>query len=909
MRRAAARLGALTGLEKPPLRRRHPRRIGLVCVIDLEQDANLIMAVAEAARSHGGFETLIIMTNWLDRVAPAAVARVSSAGFPLARCLRQALPTLRLGAWDALLSASESTNPSHRFVHGLTKRANADGLATFTMQHGLENIGLTYRGDGDFRFSSQRIFTWGDPAALPDWLDEHVRNQCIGVGRAQLAAREVKPLPLPIDGRPLVAVFENLHWSRYDDAYRRQFMGDMAAVSASRPDLFFLVRPHPAGRYLAKQKTAQTPANILIADPSDPAWAPISANDVLARASAAITTPSTVALDAALMDVPIAVAAYGLDLGAYDPLASLSSEEHWQRFLDSALGGGGREPLAKFRAARALEGDACALMLEVIAARASATRAARAPTLRERAAAKLTRIVRALPPPLSSLAPEPSETPSRAMYRRWIQAYDTLRGADRKTVCALCEKWGDALQVNVIIDARLATDADVAITQRSIQRQWMSKYEIQVWNDSKNLEAALNTVAAPLSAIVAAGDTLAPHALYVLAMMCRATPNALFAYSDEDCVDERGRHSPHFKPDWSPELFRAQDYACRIAVFDTAAARACAEARSVYDLLTRMHTVAPERPILHAPFVLYHARQSRLSVAPQRPGRNRPQPLVSLIVPTRDGLALLKRCVDGLRNETDYPDLEIIVVDNGSEQAETLAYLEAVQVDPRVRVLRDDAPFNFSRLNNVAVREAKGALLGLVNNDIAVIEPGWLAELVELAQIEDVGAVGAMLLYPDHTIQHAGVALGIGGVAGHVYKGQSANTLGHGARLAVRHEVSAVTAACLVTARAAWDAVGGFDEDLPVSYNDIDYCLRLRAAGRRILWTPFARLEHHESATRGRDQIGARRARLERDKGFMRARWGKRLHADPYYNPNLTLVGLDAGLAFPPRVQQPWREA
>jgi GT2 family glycosyltransferase len=915
LRRAIALATRSGNRAAPP--RHHPRRIGLLCLIDLVQDAELILPVAHAARAHGGFEVGLVLTDWLDRVAPAIGARVSEEGFAPTRCSRHALANLQFNNWDALLTASESTSPSHRFARALTTRAHASGLATFTMQHGLENIGLTYRGDGEHDFASQWIFTWGDPSGLPNWVSETVRSRCIGVGRPEPSSAPHRPLPLSANARPLVGIFENLHWERYDEDYRRQFIADLKTTAIARPDVLFLVRPHPAGRFLANKASANLPENFVIADPTRTEWAPITAGDVLSRARAAITTPSTIALDAAKRSLPVAVAAYGLDLEAYAPLPLLAGPSDWSAFLERALSHGADQDVKGFYSSHCLVGDASAAMLDAIATRANPRGATIAPTLGERAVAKLIRTVRALPSPLSHLAPSASQygyAPSRNLYRRWIKAYDTLDEADHDAIREACAAWGDTTIVSVIIDAREASHAAIAQTQRAIHAQYLTQHEVILCDSADSFTSALARADAPLATVITAGDLIPPHALYVLAALHRETPDALLAYSDEDVLDEQGRRTPHFKPDWSPELLLAQDYACRLVMFDVAAARATGarDARNMrtdlHDLLVRMHTAAPKRPILHAPYVLYHARPRAPAAAKQAPQRSSAasQPVVTLIVPTRDQVSLLRRCIEGLRTGTSYPAIEIIIVDNCSMEPETLAYLEDVKRDPRVRVLRDDGAFNFSRLNNQAVREARGTLIGLLNNDTAVLTPDWLDEMAALAQKDGVGAVGAMLLYPNGNIQHAGCVLGIGGVAGHIYRDLPAETSGHGGRLFARHELSAVTAACLISPRAAWDAVNGLDEQLPTAYNDIDYCLRLRQAGYRVLWTPFARLEHHESASRGRDERGARRARLEREKIFMRTRWGDRLYNDPYYTPNLTLTGLDAGLAFPPRTDPPW---
>jgi GT2 family glycosyltransferase len=251
-----------------------------------------------------------------------------------------------------------------------------------------------------------------------------------------------------------------------------------------------------------------------------------------------------------------------------------------------------------------------------------------------------------------------------------------------------------------------------------------------------------------------------------------------------------------------------------------------------------------------------------------------------------------------------------VIVDNGSVQAATADYLTSIAADPRVRVIRDDRPFNFSALNNTAARAARGEILGFVNNDVEVIGPDWLEEMVSRLCQPDVAAVGAKLLYGNGTVQHAGVALGIGGVAGHTGKGLHRLEPGYFGELQLARSVSAVTAACMLVKRAAFEAAGGFDEaDLAVAFNDVDLCLRLRQAGLRIVWTPYAELYHRESASRGSDAVlVSKRQRFLKEHALMRRRWRDVLDRDPYYNPNLSLATERLAIAFPPRVRPPWLE-
>ncbi|MCJ2033585.1 glycosyltransferase family 2 protein, partial [Methylobacterium sp. J-068] len=269
-----------------------------------------------------------------------------------------------------------------------------------------------------------------------------------------------------------------------------------------------------------------------------------------------------------------------------------------------------------------------------------------------------------------------------------------------------------------------------------------------------------------------------------------------------------------------------------------------------------------------------------------------PAPLVSVIVPTRDRAELLGVALEGLLTSTDYPVLEVIVVDNESIEADTRALFARHAGDARVRVLPVPGAFNFSDLSNRGAAAARGSVLLFLNNDIEVIEPGWLREMVSIALDPGIGAVGAKLLYPDRTLQHGGIILGIGGVAGHSHPGLGEAEPGYFARMVLSQEVSAVTGACLAVRADAFAACGGFDaERLAVAFNDVDLCLRLRAHGYRNVWTPHARLIHHESKSRGAEDTPEKRARFEGEVAVMRARWGAQLRADPYYNPNFPRSG------------------
>jgi len=466
--------------------------------------------------------------------------------------------------------------------------------------------------------------------------------------------------------------------------------------------------------------------------------------------------------------------------------------------------------------------------------------------------------------------------------------------------------------------------------------------------------SALELCTGEFTALLDHDDELAPHALAEMARLLLNHPATALVYSDEDKIDAKGRrYDPYFKPDWNPDLLLGQNYFCHLTLYKTTLLRELGGFRTGYegaqdwDLALRATERLHASQIFHLPKILYHWRAIPGSTALNKDQKNYPAAaarktlesaverrgwqatvvqapsgywrikhappdrpaLISLLIPTRNRVEILRPCIESILRITTYPCYEVIVIDNGSDDPATLAYLDEVAArDTRVRILRDDGPFNYSALNNHAVREARGELLALVNNDITPISPDWLEEMASQALRPGIGAVGAMLYYPDDKIQHAGVILGIAGpkrengVAGHAFKGLPRGHEGGMSRLLLVQNYSAVTAACLVVRKSVYEEVGGLDEAcLAIGFNDVDFCLRVLKAGYRNLWTPFAELYHHESASRGADDAPEKIARAEREAAYMRATWGPLLDKDPAYNPNLTLVREDFSTAWPPR--------
>jgi GT2 family glycosyltransferase len=282
-------------------------------------------------------------------------------------------------------------------------------------------------------------------------------------------------------------------------------------------------------------------------------------------------------------------------------------------------------------------------------------------------------------------------------------------------------------------------------------------------------------------------------------------------------------------------------------------------------------------------------------------------PLISIIVPTRDAVGLLRQCVESVLGKTTYSRFELLMVDNQSVDPDALAYFGELGGRSSVRVLRYDRPFNYSAINNFAAKEARGEVLCLLNNDTEVISPDWLEEMVGHLLQDRVGAVGARLLYADGRVQHGGVTVGPGGCADHLHAELPRSHPGYCQRAVIAQELSAVTAACMLTWKHVYDQVGGFDgKNLPVAFNDVDYCLRLQDAGYRVIYTPHAELYHHEWGTRGVDTTRRQRWRARREINYMRRRWRERMKHDPYYNPNLSYDQPNFTLNWKPRIKKPW---
>lgn len=436
-------------------------------------------------------------------------------------------------------------------------------------------------------------------------------------------------------------------------------------------------------------------------------------------------------------------------------------------------------------------------------------------------------------------------------------------------------------------------------------------------------------------------DTLEPDALYEIVKAINDT-GADMLYTDEDKVSMDGRHyfDPNFKPDFNLFRLRENNYICHIFVVkksltdETGLLRSEFDGAQDFDFILRCCEKAQK--ITHIPKVLYHWRCHMDSTAAdpsskayayeagrkavrehyqrlgidakvemtERPGWYRSHvkvqgnPLISVIIPNKDHTDDLELCLFSMTRKSTYRNYEILIVENNSEKEETFEYYRKLPDRyPKARVLTWEKEFNYSAINNFAAKEAKGEYLLFLNNDVEILTPDWMEEMLQNCQQENVAAVGAKLYYPDDTIQHAGVVLGLGGIAGHIMCRASKEDPGYFGRMISVQEISAVTAACMMVKKSDFDAVGGLDETFQVAFNDIDLCMKFRAAGKKIIFTPYAELYHYESKSRGLEDTPEKQFRFDKEVKRFQEKWAQQLEmGDPYYSPNLSVTEGDCSL-------------
>ncbi|HWU02747.1 MAG TPA: glycosyltransferase family 2 protein, partial [Novosphingobium sp.] len=531
-------------------------------------------------------------------------------------------------------------------------------------------------------------------------------------------------------------------------------------------------------------------------------------------------------------------------------------------------------------------------------------------------------------------------------YQVWIATVErraeTLAGAPAKI-----ETWAQRPRISVLVyqaaDVRPAQfDRMIAALEAQVYRDWelvlvqsreappprMADVPRQTLasrrtnNRARALETAIGEATGDYLLPLAADALLAPDALFHLARALQSTPDALLLYGDEDEIETGGRRRRHwFKPGWNRDLLLGQDYVSGACMIRADAARAALPlptslADAAAYALVLAATGEDGAQITRVPHVLCHRPSGTDAAAAHQAARIEavtravapegataqagphgsvrvawplpdPAPLVSVIIPSRDQGRFLRECVNGVLNRADYRHVEVLIIDNGSREAETLDYMARVARNPQVRVLHQDVPFNFSALSNYAVQESRGDYLCLLHSDIEIAEDGWLTAMMRQATRPGVGAVGARLLYPDLTIQHAGITVGLGDGAGHAHRFQHDATPGYFARAHVAHAVSAVTSACMLVEKRKYLGVGGFDaRHFPVAFNDVDLCLKLAAAGWRNIYEPGAVMIHREWRSHGRDTAPAHIEQYQRARAMLQERWDTQRYRDPLHHPH-----------------------
>ena len=454
-----------------------------------------------------------------------------------------------------------------------------------------------------------------------------------------------------------------------------------------------------------------------------------------------------------------------------------------------------------------------------------------------------------------------------------------------------------------------------------------------------NTNAAIEMASGEYMALFDHDDLLSPNALFEVASAIEKE-KADVVYTDEDKVtsDLKEHFQPHFKPDFNPDLLCANNYICHLFVVKRSLALKLGgqdpayDGAQDYDFIFRCTENAEK--IVHVAKILYHWRVHQASTADNpssklyafdagkraieahlaRTGAKaevshtkdlgfyrvkyqvQGNPLVSIVIPNKDEKETLKKCLESIWKKTSYSNYEIILVENNSTTQEIRDYYKELDGKERVRVVYWDKEFNYSAINNFGISHAKGEYILCLNNDITVISPDWMEELLANCQRPEVGIVGARLYYPDNTIQHAGIVLGMGGCAGSLFVGLARSRGGYLHKAALQQDLSAVTAACFMVKKEVFEKAGGFEEKLAVAFNDVDFCLKVRHAGYLVVYDPYAELYHHESKTRGYENTEAKKRRFQEEIEYMRCHWMPDILRDPYYNENLSLKASDYSL-------------
>jgi len=492
-----------------------------------------------------------------------------------------------------------------------------------------------------------------------------------------------------------------------------------------------------------------------------------------------------------------------------------------------------------------------------------------------------------------------------------------------------------------IADGSGDTEKTRSVVEEYVKKDNRIMYQVLQENlgIADNTNTAMNMASGDYIALFDHDDLLEPDALFDIAEAAvKIQGNADVLYTDEDKVaaDLSEYFQPHFKPDFSPDLLRSNNYICHLFVVKRLLAVSVGGQRKEfdgaqdYDFILRCCGQA--KSIVHIPKILYHWRVHKASTA-DNPASKRyafeagkraieahlkrmkvtgtvsatkdlgfyrvkykvqGNPFISIVIPNKDNIGILKRCIDSIQSKSTYRNYEVIIVENNSKEPDTFAYYKSIDGKDGISVIYWEEEFNYSRINNYGIMHAKGDYIVCLNNDISVITPDWMEELLGNCQRKEVGITGARLYFPDNTIQHAGIVVGMGGSAGSMFVGMSRNRTGYMHKAAIQQNLSAVTAACFMVKRQAFEQAGGFDEKLAVAFNDVDFCLRVRRAGYLVVYNPDAQMYHDESKTRGYEDTPEKQARFQKEKDYLRSRWPEIMEqGDPYYNRNLSLEKCD----------------
>lgn len=537
-------------------------------------------------------------------------------------------------------------------------------------------------------------------------------------------------------------------------------------------------------------------------------------------------------------------------------------------------------------------------------------------------------------------------------YETWMALFDQKENPERvRRHIENMERRTRFLVITQIFSERDAAGIDGLLD--SLNSQYDKLWKLAVINEAKedvqlpdsdrvrlfsDVKDAVEESDADWLVFAGAQDRLAPSALYRFAREIDKNPDLGMLYADEDERDEKDKRvNPYFKSEYAPDSLLTDNYignlfAVKKSLYEKEGGLARKYGKAAqYDLVLRSVESLDRTRIGHVDDVLNHkgeiltkdADVRRAPVLAAMKRRNTPgalvdtpygfnvlydvkkidgrNPKVSIIIPTRDNPGVLSNCIHSIFEKTDYADFEVVIADNGSVKPETLKLFDELKTQyDRLKVVRIDIPFNFSRINNLAVAQSDGEFLVFLNDDTEVVAPEWMRSMIGFAQMPHVGAVGAKLLYPDGRVQHAGVILGIGGVAGHIHLFFDPRSDGYHGKLAHTTNYSCVTAACLMIERTKFDAVGQFDENIPVAFNDVDLCCALTDAGYYNLYDPMAVLIHHESVSRGYDVISVYKTRrFEGETRKAQTKWADLLRHDPMYNENLSLNRQDFGIRLP----------